>query len=115
MREKLDQGLGLTDDQFESIVRALCEDLMCTAYLNWADVCRPGSDATRQVVCEIEDPAMRKEVLRLCIATVRADGHIAVTEVAMLEALAQAWNIPLDVSTLRRSNGAAHPRHTPTM
>ena len=113
-REKLDKSLGITEDQFDSIVRALCEDLMCAAHLSWSDVCRPDSEAMRLVVREIQDPVMQAEVLRLCIATVRADGHIGAAEVSMLEALAHAWKIPLDARSLAEKGHAAHPLHTST-
>lgn len=113
-REKLDKRLGITDDQFDAIVRALCEDLMCAAHLSWSDVCRPDSEAMRLVVNEIQDPAMQAEVLRLCIATVRADGHITAAELSLLEALAHAWKIPLDARSHAGKGSAAHPAHTAT-
>jgi hypothetical protein len=42
---------------------------------------------------EVQDPALRAQIMELCEAVALADGHLAEGEADMLDALAKAWRI----------------------
>jgi tellurite resistance protein len=53
---------------------------------------------------EIDDPVLRRRVIRLCVAVAVADHHLADGEIAFLAALSNAWGLePTAFSTRRRA------------
>ncbi len=92
-REQISERLGLKPGEFGAILHALCEDLTASTHLSWRDACQVDSEIMQIVTQELQDPALRAEVLRLCHAAVYADNHVAESESAMLAALARAWGV----------------------
>jgi hypothetical protein len=90
-RARIAERLGLLPGEFGAIMQGLCEDLLTSAHLNWSDACKLDSDVMQHVMCELEDPALRAEVLSLCLVAVHADRHLAESEAALLVALSNAW------------------------
>lgn len=91
-RARIADRLGLAPGEFGAILQGLCEDLMTSgSHLNWSDACKVDSDVMQQVMRELEDPALRAEVLNLCCVAVYADHHVAESEQAMLTSLSNAW------------------------
>jgi hypothetical protein len=43
------------------------------------------------LIDEIDDPALRRKVMRLCMAVAIADDHLADGEIALLAAVFNAW------------------------
>ncbi|CAG9247586.1 TerB family tellurite resistance protein [Paraburkholderia unamae] len=90
-RARIADRLGLAPGEFGTIVQSLCEDLLTSSHLNWSDACKLDSDVMQQVMRELDDPALRAEVLTLCHVAVYADRHVAESEVALLASLGRAW------------------------
>jgi hypothetical protein len=90
-RARIADRLGLAPREFSTILQDLCEDLLTSAHLNWSDACKLDSDVMQQVMCELEDPVLRAEVLSLCLVAVHADRHLADGEAELVSALATAW------------------------
>ncbi|GAB7537750.1 tellurite resistance TerB family protein [Burkholderia sp. 3C] len=80
--------LGLRPGEFDSVVQALCEDMEIGS--------GSGFDATAHapLLAEVDDPALRRVVLRACLAVASADDYLADGEVAMLAAIFDAWVVP---------------------
>ena len=62
------ERLGLQPEELHSIVHAMCDDLLSTAQLNWADACQVDPQTLAALTAEIDDAEMRLEVLGLCVA-----------------------------------------------
>ncbi|WP_235993675.1 hypothetical protein [Paraburkholderia solitsugae] len=53
------------------------------------------------LIAEIDDPALRRKVIRLCIAVTIADDYLAEGEIALLAAVFNAWGPKPDQSASR--------------
>ncbi|PRX36651.1 hypothetical protein B0G75_101840 [Paraburkholderia sp. BL18I3N2] len=83
--------LGLAPAQFEQIVQTLCED-HSVAQLSFAPpVGRLDPAMLTTLIDEIDDPALRRKVIRLCVAVAVADDYLADGEIALLAAMLNAW------------------------
>ncbi len=85
--------LGLGRSDLYSAVRALCVDLLTISPLTWADACRLDSHTLAALLAEIDDPALRRTVLELCVAVVEADAHIADGEEIVVSAVVEQWGL----------------------
>nr|WKF62113.1 hypothetical protein HUO10_006645 [Paraburkholderia busanensis] len=91
--DKLDIAgqLGLAPAQFAQIVQAMCED-HAMAQASPAPTVSPIDEAMlTKLIAEIDDPALRAKVIRLCIAVTIADDYLADGEIALLAAILNAW------------------------
>ncbi|MFL9896921.1 TerB family tellurite resistance protein [Paraburkholderia fungorum] len=83
--------LGLAPAQFARIVQALCED-QSIAHTPFAPpVGHLDAALLAALIDEIDDPALRRKVIRLCIAVTIADDYLADGEIALLAAVLNAW------------------------
>jgi len=85
--------LGLAPSELHDIVHALCEDLLLTAHLSWADACRIDPRTLSTLLAEVDDPALRLTVLQLCVAVVEADAHVSDGESIVLVAAVEQWGL----------------------
>jgi uncharacterized tellurite resistance protein B-like protein len=46
-----------------------------------------------QLMAEVDDPALRLKVLRLCLQVVQADNHVADGEAIVLGAAVEQWGL----------------------
>ncbi|MDP2416185.1 MAG: TerB family tellurite resistance protein [Hydrogenophaga sp.] len=92
--------LGLPADAIKAVIDDFCQDLLSAAHGEWSGSAQM-DDATRQALMnEVQDPALRVQIMELCEAVVQADGHLAEGEVDMLDAMVKAWGIKPSASTL---------------
>jgi uncharacterized tellurite resistance protein B-like protein len=85
--------LGLPADQLKTVIDDFCQDLLNAAQGDWSGSAQL-DDATRQALMnEVQDPALRWQVMELCEAVALADGHLAEGEAHMLDALLKAWRL----------------------
>jgi hypothetical protein len=83
--------LGLAPGQFPGIVQALCEDRLLSP-ASWADAAGDlDGDLLTTLMAEIDDAALRRKVMRLCLAVAVADDYLADGEIALLAAMLEAW------------------------
>jgi len=87
------EQLGLDRDEMLEVLQGFCEDLLQARPLHWANACQIEPGTLTQLMAEIEDPALRIVVLRLCVAVVEADGHVADGELIALESAAEQWGL----------------------
>lgn len=88
-----ERELGLEPNLLPHIVHTLCEELLAGAHETGSLIGKVDDRALASLMAEISDPALRRKVLRLCLAVTRADGHLADGETVVLEAARHHWNL----------------------
>jgi uncharacterized tellurite resistance protein B-like protein len=85
--------LGLDRDAMQNVLLGLCEDLLSSMHLTWSEACRIDPRTLAQLMDEIDDPALQRTVLGLCVAVVEADDHVADGESVLLVAAVEHWGL----------------------
>ncbi len=88
-RLDIPRELGLSPDEFKSILDTFCQDLLATADGQWC--AGVPADVRQQLLAEVQDPELRARLRQHCEAIMQADGHMAEGETELLDALAGAW------------------------
>lgn len=84
--ERLDIAgeLGLAPAQFAQIVQTLCED-MSVGHMPLGSTSGPvDPNMLATLMNEVDDPVLRRKVIRLCLAVAVADDHLADGEITLL-------------------------------
>ena len=103
------EALGLQPDELHSIVHSMCDDMLATADMNWADACQVDPRTLAQLMAEIDDAELRLKVQGLCIAVIAADGLVGEGEMTVLRTVVEQWGLQrwtLQSTFMKRS--AAH-------
>ena len=100
------EQLGLSRERLEDVLHGFCEDLLEAERMSWAEVCRLDAKTLEQLMAEVDDPALRRKLLDLCVAVVEADQLIADGEALVLLAAAEHWGLHEHPLPLERE--AAH-------
>ena len=87
------EQLGLEPDEMQAVLRDFCEDLLQARHPNWADACQIEPRTLTQLMAEIDDPALRVAVLRMCVAVAEVDGHVADGEAIVLVNAVEQWGL----------------------
>jgi len=82
----------------------LCEDLLSTSDRHPDAACRVDSHALAKLMAEIDDPGLRTKVLKLCVAAIEADAHVADGEALIIAAAFEQWDRPLDAKRPQDGN-----------
>ena len=88
-----ERELGLEPQLLPHIVRTLCEELLACGYETGSLISNVDDSALASLMAEISDPALQRTVLRLSLAAVRADGHLAEGETVVMEAARHHWQM----------------------
>ena len=87
--------LGLSRAELHAVVHTFCEDLMVfSAGMCWANLSQLKPDPLRQLLGEVDDPALQARVMALCMSIVEADRHLADNELLVLAAAFVQWRLP---------------------
>lgn len=95
------EQLGLTRHDLHALLDTFCEDLLSSGQLEWADACPVDERTLAELMGEIQEPALRLKLLRLCVALAEIDAHVAEGESIVLVAAVEHWG--LRHAMLRRS------------
>ena len=87
------EQLGLDRQEFQALLDSLCEDLLSSGQLQWADACPVDDRTLADLMGEIEDPLLRRKLLRLCIEIAEADAMVADGESIVLTAAVEHWGL----------------------
>ena len=87
------QQLGLDREDLHAVLHGFCEDLLHSAHLSWDEACRVDPRTLAQLMAEVDDPALRRKVLRLCLQVVQADDHVADGEAIVLGTALEQWGL----------------------
>ena len=85
--------LGLLRSELHDVMRDFCEDLLSMSHSSWADACRVDPRTLDALMAEVDDPSLRRKVLRLCISVVEADETVADGESMVLIAAVEQWGL----------------------
>jgi uncharacterized tellurite resistance protein B-like protein len=86
------QRLGLSREALREVLHGFCEDLLST-HRPWGASCRIDPQTLDSLLAEVDEPALRRLVLQLCVAIVEADQHIAEGESMVLVAAVEQWGL----------------------
>jgi len=87
------EQLGLDRQGFHAVLDSLCEDLVTSEQLQWADACPVDDRVLAALMGEIDDPRLRRRLLRLCIDIAEIDGQVAEGESIVLTAAVEHWGL----------------------
>jgi tellurite resistance protein len=93
--ERLDAcgALGLAPQEMHTLLQGFCEDLLQARNSHWGDASQIEPALLSQLMAEVDDPTLRRVVLRLCVAVVEADGHVADGESVVLVNAVEQWGL----------------------
>lgn len=95
--ERLD-GLGITSalrlppGEWPTVLRHYCEDLLVNAPSGWTSLTKD-APMIGALLGEIQDPSLRRTILRVCAAIADADAHRAEGESIVMQAAAAQWGV----------------------
>jgi len=89
--------LGIDRQQMHTVLQDFCEDLLNGHQPTWSDACQIDARTLSLLMAEVESPELRKAVLRLCVAVVEADGHVADGEALVLVSAVEQWGLHHDM------------------
>jgi uncharacterized tellurite resistance protein B-like protein len=88
---------GLAPAQWDSVIEACCEDLLANNHLSWDQTCRVDERTLAQVLSEVHDPALRRDVVSVCSAVVEADDYVTDGEWFVLSAAVRQWGLEVEM------------------
>lgn len=106
-RLRADELLGLRPDELQCIVHSMCNDMLLTAEMTWADACQVAPHTLVTLMAEIDDPELRVTVLALCIAVIEADGRVVEGEELVLRTAIEQWGMQRWMMRPERLNRSA--------
>ncbi|CAN5910540.1 hypothetical protein BH11PSE8_BH11PSE8_01230 [soil metagenome] len=83
--------LGITDEEWHGVVQELCVGLLSTT--KRGSQCVIDSPLVEAMLDEIDDVALQRCVLRLCMAVIHADGEVDDGESIVLMAAVDRWEL----------------------
>ena len=87
------QQLGMTRHELHALLDTFCEDLLSSGQLKWADTCPVDERTLAQLMSEIQDPALRRKLLRLCVDLAEVDARVDEGESTVLVAAVEHWGL----------------------
>jgi uncharacterized tellurite resistance protein B-like protein len=96
-RVGVDEQLGLAPLMLKAVMQGFCEDLLQARNPHWSEACQIDPRTLNQLMAEIEDPALRRTVLRLCVAVAEADDHVSDAESVVLVSAVSQWGLQHDM------------------
>lgn len=90
-RLKAVKRLGLGAAEFKEVIDAFCHDLLTAHRGPWTGSGLLDAAVRAKLVAEITSPYLQTEVMDLCAEVIKADGHLADGELAMIDSLSGAW------------------------
>jgi len=103
------EQLGLDQQELHAVLDSFCEDLLASGQLQWADVCPVDDRTLAHLMGDIDDPALRRKLLRLCIEIAEADAQVADGESIVLTTAVEHWGLHYE---MLRSPGQGQPART---
>lgn len=94
------EELGLRADELDAAVNEFCADLLASSALNWSDACFVDTGTLASLMAEIDDPALQRTLLRLCITVVEADRQVTDAEAMIVSAAVEHWGLHLEALEL---------------
>jgi uncharacterized tellurite resistance protein B-like protein len=87
------EQIGLARQELHALMDTFCEDLLSSEQLKWADACPVDERTLADLMGEIQDPALRLKLLRLCVELAEVDAHVDDGESSVLVAAVEHWGL----------------------
>jgi len=87
------EQLGLARHELHALLDTFCEDLLSSDQLKWADACPVDERTVADLMGEIQDPALRVRLLRLCVERAEVDAHVDDGGSILLPAAVEHWGL----------------------
>ena len=87
------EQIGLDKEEFHAVVHTFCEDLLTAAHSSWGGMCSVDPKTMAELMAEIDDPALRRKLIGLCVEVAEADGQVADSEEIVLVAAVEHWGL----------------------
>jgi len=87
------EQLGLARPEFHALLDTFCEDLLSSDQLKWADACPVDEHTLADLMGEIQAPALRLKLLRLCVELAEVDARVDEGESMVLAAAVEHWGL----------------------
>lgn len=87
------EQLGLARHELHELLDTFCEDLLSSDQLKWADACPVDERTLAELMGEIQDPALRLKLLRLCVELAEVDARVDDGESMVLVAAVEHWGL----------------------
>ncbi len=87
------EQLGMARHELHALLDTLCEDLLSSGQLQWADACPVDERTLADLMGEIQDPALRLRLLRLCVELAEVDTRVDEGESMVLVAAVEHWGL----------------------
>jgi len=91
------QQLGLARHALHAVIDTLCEDLLSSSQLAWTDACPVDEYVLEKLMADIDDQALRRQVLGLCVKLAEVDDHVAEGESIVLIAAVAHWGLHCEI------------------
>lgn len=79
--------------ELHALLDKFCEDLLSSGQLQWADACPVDERSLAHLMGEIQDPALRLTLLRVCVELAEGDAHVKEGESTVLVAAVERWGL----------------------
>ncbi|MBA4175164.1 MAG: hypothetical protein C0505_01165 [Leptothrix sp. (in: Bacteria)] len=87
------ERLGLARHELHALLDTFCEDLLSSDQLKWADACPVDERTLADLMGEVQDSALRRKLLRLCVELTEVDAHVDDGESSVLIAAVEHWGL----------------------
>jgi uncharacterized tellurite resistance protein B-like protein len=87
------EQLGLARHELHALLDTFCEDQLSSDQLKWADACPVDERTLADLLGEVQDPALRLKLLRLCVELAEVDAHVDDGESSVLIAAVEYWGL----------------------
>jgi uncharacterized tellurite resistance protein B-like protein len=94
------EQLGLSMHQLNAVVQEFGQDIGIARHPGWAEDGLVDPRTMAALMAEIDDPQLRRKVLRLCISVVEADGRVHESESTVVNAAVEHWGLHRDMFAL---------------
>ena len=86
--------LGLGPAELHAVMHDLCQDLLAASNMSWGGSGQVDRHTLSRLMAEVQDPQLQLRVMKLCVAVVDTDEHLAEGESAVLAAALAEWGLP---------------------
>ena len=87
------ESLGISRATLLDVMQDFCQDMQMYGHLQWSDTSSLDGCTIRSFMAEIDDPHLRRSLLRLCSSIVEADCHVSEGESLLLGAAVECWGM----------------------
>lgn len=85
--------LALSRHELHTLLDTYCADLLSSNQSKWAEACPVDERTLAELMGEIQEPALRLKLLRICVDLAEADAKVAEGESIVLVAAVEYWGL----------------------